>query len=425
MEFIPISEVPKHDGTTVRLRGWVHRHREQKDVVFIILRDSTGTVQVTIKEPKALESARKASIESSIEISGLIKKDQRAPTGFEVQAKEIKIIGPAERWPIELTKGKELTEEFLRDTRHLWVREPKMVAMLKIRSAVFQAIRKFYEQRGYYEVQSPIFTTLGVEGGSTLFEVKYGDKKGVYLAQTWQLYAEAMIYGLEKIFTTAPSFRAEKSRTIRHLSEYWHHEMETAWMGHEELMSFEEDLIIFIAKYVLEHCKDELKELGAPLERLEKLKRPFLRITYEEAIKKLDKKYGDDITDKEERELLQMLGEKPVFLTSFRRDMKAFYMRPDPKEPKTVLAADLLLPGVGEVIGGSERIFDEKELLESLRIFKLPKKDYHWYLDLTKYGPVPHSGFGLGIERLLMWLTAAPHIFDTIAFPRTLDRVTP
>ncbi len=425
MEFIAIKDVAAHDGATVRLRGWVYRMRDQKAMVFIILRDSTGTVQVAVKEAKALESARKASQEASIEILGAVKKDPRAPTGYEVQAKEIKIVGPAERWPIEHKKGEDLTEDFLRDVRHLYIREPKMVAMLKIRSAVFGAIRKFYEQRGYYEVQSPMFTTAGAEGGSTLFEVKYGDRKGIYLAQTWQLYAEAMIYGLEKIFTISPSFRAEKSRTIRHLSEYWHHEMEAAWMPFDELLAFEEDLIISVAKYVLEQCEAELTVLGADTKRLKDIKKPFLRMTYLEAMKRLGKKYGDDITDKEERELVEQLGGVPVFLTHFPRYMKAFYMRPDPKQPKTVLAADLLLPGVGETIGGSERIFEEKQLLESLKLFKLAKKDYGWYLDLTKFGPVPHSGFGLGIERLLMFLTGAPHIFDTIPFPRSLDRVTP
>jgi asparaginyl-tRNA synthetase len=425
MGFIAIRDVPQHDGKTISLRGWVYRMRDQKAMVFIILRDSSGTIQVAVKEPAALESARKASQEASVEISGLVKKDPRAPTGFELQAKEIKIIGPAERWPIEHKKGEELTEDFLRDVRHLYIREPKMVAMFKVRSAVFGALRKFYESRGFFEFQSPIFTTLGCEGGSTLFEVKYGEKKGVYLAQSWQLYAEAMIYGLERIFTISPSFRAEKSRTIRHLSEYWHHEMEAAWMPFEELLSFEEDLIVFMAKYVLEHCEAELTVLGADTKRLRDIKKPFLRMTYFEAIRKLGKKQGDDITDKEERDLVEQLGGIPVFLTHFQRDMKAFYMRPDPKQPKTVLAADLLLPGVGETIGGSERIADEKTLLESLKLFKLPKKDYHWYLELTKYGPVPHSGFGMGIERLLMFLTGAPHIFVTIPFPRSLDRVTP
>jgi len=423
--FVPIAKVPEYDGKTVSLRGWVYRMRDQKAMVFIILRDVSGTIQVAVKDEKALEVAKKASQEASIEITGLAKKDPRAPTGYEVQAKEIRIVGPAERWPIEHKKGETLTEDFLRDVRHLYIREPKMAAMFKVRSALFGAIRKFYEQRSFYETQSPMFTTAGAEGGSTLFEVKYGDKKGVYLAQTWQLYAEAMIYGLERIFTISPSFRAEKSRTIRHLSEYWHHEMESAWMTYEELLTFEEDLIVFLAKYVLEHCKEELKILEAPIERLEKIKKPFLRLTYSDAMKKMGKKYGDDITDKEERELVEQLGGVPVFLTHFPRDMKAFYMKPDPKAPKTVLAADLLLPGVGETIGGSERIADEKTLLESLKLFKLSAKDYTWYIDLAKYGPVPHSGFGMGVERMLMFLTGAPHIFETIPFPRTLDRVTP
>ncbi|MFH0830075.1 MAG: asparagine--tRNA ligase [Candidatus Aenigmatarchaeota archaeon] len=425
-EFTPVSDVLSGSmtGRQVKLRGWVRAARKQKEIVFLMLRDGSGILQVAIKGGLAAE-ADKLTVESSIELEGTVSEDKRAPGGFEVRATHLTIVSIAERWPIEHSKDKELTDEFLRDSRHLWVRDPKMVAMLKVRSSVFQAIRKFYEQKGYFEVQSPIFTTLGCEGGSTLFEVKYGERKGVYLAQSWQLYAEAMVYGLEKIFTISPSFRAEKSRTVRHLSEYWHHEMETAWMDHEQLMGFEEDLIIFVTGYVLEHAEKELKDLGRDTAGLKHLTKPFLRMTYKHAMEKLGKKHSDDITDKEERELLEKMGDRPMFLTSFSRDMKAFYMRPDPKDPKVVLASDLLLPGVGEVIGGSERIFDGKELLESLKMFKLPKKDYEWYLDLTKYGAVPHSGFGLGIERLLMWLTGAKHIFDTIPFPRSMDRVTP
>ena len=415
--FVQISDISKHEGEEIALRGWVYRKRDQKKLVFIMLRDSSGTVQLACK---GIPGAEKATIESSVTVKGTVKKDDRAPGGYEIQAKELKIVGLAERFPIV----KDQSEEFLRDVRHLWVRSRRMTHMLKVRSCVFQAIREFYKDRKFHEVQSPLFTTLGCEGGSTLFEVKYGKTKGVYLAQSWQLYAEAMIYGLEKIYTIAPSFRAEKSRTIRHLSEYWHHEMEAAWMGHEELMEFEEDLILFVVKHVMEQCKHELEELKAPVGMLKALKKPFMRMSYKEMIKKLGKKYGDDITDKEERELVEKMG-RPIFLHSFPRDMKAFYMRPDPKDPEVVLASDLLLPGVGETIGGSERIFDEKELLTSLKLYKLPKKDYHWYLDLTKYGAVPHSGFGLGIERLVMFITGAPHIFDTIPFPRTLDRVSP
>jgi len=419
MEFIRIQDVllGELEGKEVKLRGWVFRKREQKQIVFIILRDSTGIIQLACK---GIEDAGKATIESSIEVSGVVKGDERAPGGFEIDVRDLKIIGLAERFPITRDKS----DEFLRDIRHFWIRSRYLSSILKIRSEVFKAIHDFCRSKGYTEVQSPIFTTAACEGGATLFEVKYFDKE-LYLSQSWQLYAEAMIQALEKIYTITPAFRAEKSRTRRHLSEYWTAEVEAAWVGHEEMLDFEEDLIIYIVKHVLEHCEKELKELGRDTSDLKALKKPFLRISYKEAIEKLGKKWGDELTDRDERELVKDLGGKPVFLTSFPRDMKAFYMRPDPKDPKVVLAADLLVPEGGEVIGGSERIYDIKELLESIKIFKLDKKDYEWYIDLRRYGTVPHSGFGLGIERLVMWITGAKHIMDTIPFPRTMDRYHP
>jgi len=421
-EFIHIIDVlgGGMDGRTVKLRGWAYRVRDQKEMVFVVLRDSSGVIQVAVKDAKILSDAKKITIESSIEVMGTVRADKRAPGGWEITASDLKIIGLAERFPI----GKDLSEEFLREVRHLWIRSRKMTEIMKVRSAVFDAIHDFYKQRGFYQVQSPSFTGCAAEGGSTLFEVKYFDKKA-YLTQSWQLYAEAMIFSLEKIYTIAPSFRAEKSRTIRHLAEYWHHEMEAAWMGYEDLLAFQEELIMHVVRHVLAHCKSELKELGRDTKDLEQLKRPFGRITYAEAVKKLGKKLGDDITDKEERELVEKLGGAPVFITHFLRDMKAFYMRPDPKDPKFVLAADLLIPGVGEVTGSSERILTVKDLLDSIKIFKLDKKDYDWYIDLRRYGTVPHSGFGLGIERLVMWLTGASHVMDTIPFPRTMDRLYP
>lgn len=419
MDFIHIQDILKGDleGKEIKLRGWVYRKREQKQIVFIILRDSTGIIQLACK---GIKDAEKATIESSIEVSGLVKRDKRAPGGFEIQVKELKIIGLAERFPITRDKS----DEFLRDIRHLWIRSKYISSILKVRSEVFKAIHDFCRSKGYIEVQSPIFTTAACEGGATLFEVKYFDEK-LYLSQSWQLYAEAVIQSLEKIYTITPAFRAEKSRTRRHLSEYWTAEVEAAWIGHEGIMEFEEDLIIYVVKHVLKHCEKELKELRRDTSDLKALKKPFLRISYKDAIEKLGKKWGYEITDKDERELIELLGGKPVFLTLFPRDMKAFYMRPDPKDPKVVLAADLLVPGVGEIIGGSERVYDIKELLESIKIFKLDKKDYEWYIDLRRYGTVPHSGFGLGIERLVMWITGAKHIMDTIPFPRTMDRYYP
>lgn len=420
MDFIHIQDALKGEltGKIVKLRGWIYRKREQKDVVFLILRDSSGIIQLTCKD--TFKTAQKATIESSIEVSGVVREDKRAPGGFEIDVKELKIIGLAERFPITRDKS----EEFLRDIRHLWVRSKYISSILKIRSEVFKAIHDFCRSKGYIEVQSPIFTTAACEGGATLFEVKYFDKE-LYLSQSWQLYAEAVIQALEKIYTITPAFRAEKSRTRRHLSEYWTAEVEAAWVDHEGIMEFEEDLILYVVKHVLKHCEKEFKELGRDTSDLKTLKKPFLKISYRDAIKKLGKKWGDEMTDKDERKLVKLLGGKPIFLTLFPRDMKAFYMRPYQKDPKVVLAADLLVPGVGEIIGGSERVYDIKELLESIKIFKLRKEDYEWYIDLRRYGTVPHSGFGLGIERLVMWITGAKHIMDTIPFPRTMDRYYP
>jgi len=415
-EFVAIADVPKHDGKKIKLRGWVQRKRDQKELVFIIMRDSTGTVQVACK---GLPEAGRATTESSLIIEGKVKKDERAPGGYEIAAEKVEIVGLAETYPI----GKDLSEEFLRDMRHLWIRSRKMTSILKINSELLNAVNQFYHEKGYTQFQSPILTTQACEGGSTLFTVKHPKEK-VYLSQSWQLHAEAAIFGLDKIYTIAPMFRAEKSRTTRHLAEVWLVEAEAAWMGFDELLQHEEDLILFIVKHILKSCPNELKELGRDTKDLEQLKGPFKRMKYEEAIKLMEKDWGYDLTDKDERELVAKFG-KPVFLTNFPRDMKAFYMKPDPKDPKTVLGVDLLIPGVGEAIGGSERIAEMDKLLESLKMFKLKKEDYGWYLDLRKYGSVPHSGYGMGIARLMMWITGMPHIMDVIAFPRTMDRMSP
>lgn len=412
---------PKFDGKKVSIRGWVYRKRTQKELIFLIIRDSSDIIQAVVKKgSKIWEQAKKITIESSCELTGKIRKDKRAPTGYEIDISDLKIIGLSERYPI----AKDLSDEFLREIRHLWIRSRKITEILKIRSEVFQAIRDFYCKKGYYEVQSPSFVTMGCEGGSTLFKVK-GFGKKVYLTQSWQLHAEAMIFSLEKIFCIAPSFRAEKSRTRRHLAEFWQHEMEAAWMDFDELMKIIEELVVYIAHHIAKTCKKELKKLGKDISELEKLKTPFARITYKEAIKKLGKKYGYELTDVDEKELVKKLGDKPVFITEFLRKMHAFYMKPKPSDPKVVLSTDLLFPRVGEIVGGSERIESTKDLKDSLKLFKLKLKDYGWYMDLRKYGSIPHSGYGLGIERLVMWLTGAEHIMDTIPFPRTMTRVDP
>ncbi|MEK6923299.1 MAG: asparagine--tRNA ligase [Nanoarchaeota archaeon] len=421
-KFTPIVQALslEQDGKIVSLRCWIHRKRGQKELIFLILRDSTGQIQAIVKkDTDAWKEAEKITVESSCEITGKIKQDRRAPTGYELQVTKLKIVGLSEAFPIQ----KDFSEEYLRKVRHLWVRSTKLVPVFKIRSKIFEAIREFYSIKGYHEIQSPSFTKSASEGGSTLFKVDYFGEPA-YLTQSWQLYAEALMFGLEKIYCIAPSFRAEKSRTRRHLAEYWHHEMETAWMEFDDLLKFQEELIVFIIWYVLKHCEKDFKDLGRDTSDLKKITAPFKRIKYKEALKMLGKSWGYDLTDDDERKLVADLGQ-PIFLTHFPRDMKAFYMKVDSEDKKVVLAADLLIPGVGETTGGSQRIDDEKELKESIKLFKLKPKDYDWYIDLRKYGSVPHSGFGLGMERLVMWLSGTEHIMDTIPFPRTKDRLEP
>jgi len=410
----------KLTGKEVSLRGWVYRKREQKDIIFLLLRDHTGIIQLAAK---GIKDAEKATIESSIEVEGLVKEDGRAPGGYEIQVKKLNIVGLAERFPI----GKDLSEEFLRDVRHLWIRSQKMTNIFKIRSQVLNSIHEYFRKLGYYEVQSPSIITAAVEGGSTLFELKYFDKKA-YLTQSWQLHAEAMMYGLEKIYTIAPSFRAEKSRTVRHLAEYWHAEVETAWQDMEGCMEIGENLVSHVANRVAEKCKKELKFFKIDPKDL-MIKPPFERITYDNAIKILqDKKFkvkwGDDFGADEEKALTEDYT-KPIFVYGYPVKVKSFYHLPDPKNPKITRSFDLLAPGVGEIIGGGQRIHDAKQLISKIKEFGLNPKDYEWYIDLRKYGTVPHSGFGLGVERLIMYLAKIPHIMDTIPFPRTINRYFP
>jgi asparaginyl-tRNA synthetase len=422
MDFIHIKDVleGKHIGKEVLLRGWIYRKREQKDIVFLMLRDSTGVIQLTCK---GIKEASQATIESSVEASGLVKEDKRAPEGFEIEVKDLKIIGLAERFPI----GKDLSEEFLRDVRHLWLRSQKLTKILKIRSEVIYAIHEFFRKEGYIQFQSPSIISAACEGGSTLFEVKYFGKKA-FLTQSWQLYAEAGIQALEKIYTIAPSFRAEKSRTVRHLAEYWHAEAEAAWMDMEGCMKLAEDLICFVSKKIAERCKDELKFFGRDPKDL--LIEPHLeKKTYDEVIEILKKKgfdikWGDDLGADEEKAIAKDY-KKPIIVYGYPAKCKAFYHMPDPKNPKVTRSFDVIAPDVGELVGGGQRIHDKDQLIKKIKDFGLNPKEYDWYVDLRRYGTVPHSGFGLGIERLIMWIAKIEHIMDTIPFPRTMTRVTP
>ena len=429
IEYVPVRKVfeEKPVGKEVALRGWVYRVRVQKNHVFVVLRDSTGIIQVVVEDTNpAFDEAEKASIESSVEVRGLVKEDPRAPGGLEVRANDFKIISLAEPFPIT----KDASREFLLDVRHLWVRSRRMNAILKIRHEVFRCIHEFFTERSFVEVQAPMFITVAVEGGATLFTVDYFGRKDIYLTQSAQFYLEALIYSLERVYTIAPSFRAEKSRTRRHLTEFWHAEAEVAWYRLNDVLKLEEDLISYIVDKVLERRMDELKLLKRRIEALENVKAPFYRLSYDEAIEMLQGKgfeieWGEDLGADEER-ALTLEFDKPVFLYGYPEQAKAFYHKNDPSRPEVTLSADLLAPeGYGEIIGGGERIENYDELIDKIRRFGLNPDDYGWYIDLRRYGSVPHAGFGLGVDRLVMWICGLDHIIDAIPFPRTIRRTYP
>jgi asparaginyl-tRNA synthetase len=394
-------------------------------MVFIVLRDATGIIQCTVSEQNQhFTDAKDLLIESSIEVEGVVKKDERAPTGYEIVVDKLFIIHKAGVFPIT----KDQSPEFLLDKRHLWIRSRQQNAIMKIKAQVLSSAREWLDKNGFIETTPPILVSGATEGGSTLFELKYFDTVA-YLSQSAQLYQEALIFGLEKVYAITPSFRAEKSRTTRHLTEYWHLEPEAAWVDHEENMRIQEQLITHICHKVAE-MKQELILVNRDPEDLKKIKPPFKRITYEEAIKILQKagfeiKWGDDLGTKEERFLTEN-ETSPVFIVNYPLEVKAFYMKEHPSNQKLVLCDDLLAPeGFGEIIGGSERETDYKKLEQRLKAQGESLEKYDWYLDLRKYGSVPHSGFGIGIERLVRWFCKLEHIRDATPFPRVINRAYP
>ena len=430
-EFISIQEAINLGKGEISVRGWVYRERGNNKLKFIVLRDSSNIIQCVFKR-EAFENKwdeiDHLQVESSIELSGTLKKDERAPTGFEIQATGYRLVGESNNYP--LTKDQSV--EFLADNRHLWLRSRKMTAILKIRSTVFSAIHDYFRKEGFYEYQSPILQSVQCEGGSDLFTVDYFKQKGVFLAQTWQLYAEPAIFSLEKIYTIAPSFRAEKSKTSRHLTEYWHAEMEMAWCSFKDIQDHGEKLIKFIFKQVLEQNQEELKILERDVKKLTPvIKKPFERMTYTEALKilksklKMNIEWGKDLRTIEE-EKLTTLYDVPIICTHYPKKVKAFYMMEDEKNPETVQGCDFLAPeGYGEVIGGSVREHDLEKIKERLVAEGENPKEYEFYLDTRRYGSVPHGGFGLGVERIIKWICGLENIKDAIPFPRTIERYKP
>ncbi|UCE96834.1 MAG: asparagine--tRNA ligase [Candidatus Bathyarchaeota archaeon] len=427
MTFIPIQEIlaGKHEGEHVSIRGWIYRKRESKKTIFMLIRDATGIIQVIVKEgTQAWKEAEKITIESSSSLEGTVKTDKRAPGGYEISIEKMAIIGLAERFPI----SKDLSEEFLRDVRHLWLRSRKMNLVMRTRSEVLRLTHKFFRERGFIEISPPMFITSACEGGSTLFHAKYFDRD-LYLTQSAQLYSEILIYSLEKIYTCAPSFRAEKSRTIRHLTEYWHVEPEWAFADMKDVMQIEEDLVSYVCQNVAQRCKSELEELEVNPEKLLKAKPPFPRIDYKEAIERLQRKgfglkWGEDLGYDEEKSLAEEFGE-PFFVYDYPKEIKAFYCKTYRDRPKIAMSVDMLVPRIGELTTGGAREDDKDELIRRIEESGLRVEDYEWYIDMRRYGTVPHAGFGLGVERLLMWLLDLDNIIDTIPFPRTIRRSFP
>ena len=426
MSFTPIEDIldGRCEGKHIRVRGWVHRKRESKDIVFFIIRDATDIVQCTVKkDSSAWTDAKRVTIESSVTLSGTVKKDERAHGGFEVSVDQLKIIGLAETFPIT----KDQSEEFRRNVRHLWLRSRRMNTIMKVRSETLRFVHEFFRKKGFTEVSPPMFISSACEGGATLFGLKYFDRE-LYLTQSAQLHLEALIQSLEKVYCVAPSFRAEKSRTIRHLAEYWHVEAEEAFSTMDDLMCLEEDLVSHVCQNVARQCRKELKTLEVDAEKLAKVKPPFSRITYGEAIERLRKKsfkikWGEDFGFNEEKALAEEFG--PLFVYAYPKKIKAFYCKTYRENPEMVMSIDLIVPNIGELSTGGAREDDKRELLKRLEAFGLRQEDYEWYIDLRKYGTVPHTGFGLGVERLLAWMLDLENIMDTIPFPRTIRRFYP
>lgn len=413
------------DGKRVTIRGWVYRKREGKTMIFLLVRDSTGVIQCTVgKDSRAWNEAERLTIESSLILEGIVKPDKRAPGGYEIAAEAISIIGLAELFPI--TKDK--SEEFIRDVRHLWLRSRRMNLIMKIRANVLDFTREFFKSQDFTEVSPPMFISAAVEGGSTLFGLKYFDQD-LYLTQSSQLYLEILIYSLEKVYCIAPSFRAEKSRTIRHLTEYWHIEGEWPFADMQDLMRFEEELLAHICQQTADKCKKQLEELGVDAAKLASVKTPFPRITYTEAIERLAKKgsslkWGDDFGYDEEKALAEEFG-KPFFIYDYPAAVKAFYCKTYRDHPEIAMSVDMLVPRIGEISTGGAREDDKDTLIRRIREMGLKEEDYNWYLDLRRYGTVPHVGFGLGLERLLTWMLDLENIIDAIPFPRTTRRFYP
>jgi asparaginyl-tRNA synthetase len=430
---VEIRNMSRYVDQEVTVEGWLYNHRESGKILFPIFRDGTGLMQgVVVKSavpPELFEKARSLTQESSLRVTGKVRAEPRAPGGYELGVTGLEIIQlvPADQ-PYPITP-KEHGVEFLMDHRHLWLRSSRQRAILGVRHQMIRACRDFFDDRGFVLVDTPILTPSACEGTTTLFEVDYFDQKA-YLAQSGQLYSEAAIMSVGKSYCFGPTFRAEKSKTRRHLMEFWMVEPEVAFAGLDDVMQLAEDLVAGVVARVLEKCRPELETLGRDVSKLECCTPPFPRISYDEAIKTLKEKgseieWGGDFGGTDET-LLAESFDRPVMVHRYPSQVKAFYMKPDPDRPELALCVDVLAPeGYGEIIGGSERLADYDLLVKRMEEANLPRQAFEWYLDLRRYGTVPHGGFGMGIERVVAWICGLEHVRETIPFPRMLYRLTP
>ena len=431
MAHVYIEDIGKHEGEEVTLKGWLHNRRSSGKIHFLIVRDGTGFIQAVMSKAAVGDELFKAadhlSQETSIIVTGAARADKRAPSGYEIDVKSLEVVGDSHDFPIT---PKEHGVDYLLDRRHLWIRSERQQAILRVRHEVINAVRDFFNSRGFILADTPIFTPAACEGTTTLFPAQYFEEQTAYLTQSGQLYNEANAMALGRVYCFGPTFRAEKSKTRRHLTEFWMVEPEMAYAGLNDVMDLAEGLIVFVVERVLDKRRRELAVLERDVTKLEAVKAPFPRISYDDAAKILKDKglpfeWGGDLGGPDETALSEQF-DRPVMVHRYPAAVKAFYMKPDPERPEVALGVDVLAPeGYGEIIGGGERLADLDLLLQRIKEHQLPQEAFEWYLDLRRYGTVPHGGFGMGIERVVSWICKLDHLREAIPYPRMLYRLYP
>jgi asparaginyl-tRNA synthetase len=426
-----IEDIGKHEGEEVTIKGWLHNRRSSGKIHFLILRDGSGFIQAVMSKAAVGDEMFKAadhlSQETSVVVTGTARADTRAPSGYEIDVKTLEIVGASHDYPIT---PKEHGVDYLLDRRHLWIRSERQQAILRVRHEIINAVRDFFNDRGFIVADTPIFTPAACEGTTTLFPAQYFDEQTAYLTQSGQLYNEANAMALGRVYCFGPTFRAEKSKTRRHLTEFWMVEPEVAFADLNDVMNLAEDLIVSVVARVLDRRQRELKVLERDLSKLESVQKPFPRISYDEAVATLQARglpitWGGDFGGPDETMLSEQY-DRPVMVHRYPSAVKAFYMKPDPDRPELALGVDILAPeGYGEIVGGGERLADLDLLLQRIREHDLPQEAFEWYVDLRRYGTVPHGGFGMGIERVVAWICKLEHVRETIPYPRMLYRLYP